>query len=68
VAPKEIISEHSVAGIIIDSLPDDDNATVTIGFDSERNVLFYLAPSDKGKQKEQFPTFRTALHQSPLCK
>jgi hypothetical protein len=45
-----------VARIIVDSLPDDDNATITIGFDSERNVSFHLAPSDKGKQKEQAGT------------
>jgi 3'-5' exonuclease len=45
-----------VARIIIDSLPDDNNAVTTIGFDSERNVTFHLAPSDKGKGKEQANT------------
>jgi hypothetical protein len=45
-----------VARIIVDSLPDDDNATITIGFYSERNVSFHLAPSNKGKQKEQAGT------------
>ena len=57
-----MISKNSAAGIvdvtriIIDSLPDDDNSTITIGFDSKRNVTFHLAPSDKGKGREQADT------------
>jgi hypothetical protein len=56
----QVISKNSAAGIadvarIIISLPDDDS-TITIGFDSERNVTFHLAPSDKGKGKEQTDT------------
>ena len=58
----QVISKNSAAGIadvariIIDSLPDDDDSTITIGFDSERNVTFHLAPSDKGKGREQADT------------
>ena len=58
----QVVSKNSASGIadvariIIDSLPDDDNATVTIGFDSEKNVTFHLAPSDKGKEKEHANT------------
>jgi 3'-5' exonuclease len=58
----QVVSKSNAAGIadvariIIDSLPDDDSATITIGFDTERNVTFHLAPSDKGKGKEQADT------------
>lgn len=69
-----MISKNSAAGIadvariIIDSLPDDDNSTITIGFDSERDVTFHLAPSDKGKGKILLLSQSVIINISTSCK
>jgi hypothetical protein len=45
----QVIPKNSAASIA-------DVARIIIRFDSERNVTFHLAPSDKGKGKEQTDT------------